>query len=216
MSLPRIFKNSHVSKLHQFIKQYSFATVISQGPHLRATHIPLLLFSDQGKFGTLVGHMGKHNDQWKDFDGKRSVLCIFQGPHAYISPTWYKKGPEVPTWNYAMVHASGVPLIIHDKSELLKELNSLINTFEPALLNQTSEAYIPEDYKKSQLDFIVGFRIEIEEIIGKYKLGQTRSLEDQEGVYAGLSNHTKDADAIALARFMDEHDLLPEKLKSTA
>lgn len=209
MSLPRIFKNLHIDKLHQFIKQYHFATIISHDTSFRTTHIPMLLFPEQGKYGTLIGHMGKHNEQWKDFDGKRSVLCIFHGPHAYISPTWYKQRPEVPTWNYAMVHAHGVPRIIHDKEALLKELNHLIATFEPNLLNQDSEIYIPETYKKSQLDFIVGFRIEIEELIGKYKLGQNRSLEDQQGVFAGLSNHPQDTDALALATFMKEHDLLP-------
>lgn len=204
MYLPFVFKNSNVAQLHSFMKRYNFCSVISHSSSIRVSHLPLILLPEEGKYGTLVGHMAKANDQWKDFDGSSSILCIFSGPHAYISPSWYKKKPGVPTWNYAVVHAVGIPKLIEDKDQLQKIMDQTISYFEPSLHSQNSDAYIPESYKNMQLDYIIGFKIEIQELVGKFKLGQNRSDEDQKSLVEGLSRQD-DHESKQLADFITHY-----------
>src|SRR3984885_15550110 len=87
-------------KTLQFIEKFNFATLVSHNKVFHVTHIPLFLERSQGHYGTLTGHISKNNPHLKDFDGSHETLCIFNGPHAYISPTWYSSSPNVPTWNY--------------------------------------------------------------------------------------------------------------------
>lgn len=187
MHVPPAFNNNNIKQLHSLMKAHGFCTVISHSSSIRVSHLPLLLLPEQGKYGTLLGHMARANDHWKDFDGTRSVLCIFNGPHAYISPSWYKNKPAVPTWNYAVVHAHGIAKLIEDKQEFQKIMDQTISHYDPSLHDQESEDYLSESYKNSMLDYIVGFRIEIQELTGKFKLGQNRSDEDQRGLVEGLS-----------------------------
>lgn len=199
--IPPLFKNTDISKLHDFIKTYSFATLVSHSSAHRVSHLPLLLLPNEGKYGSLIGHLAKANPQWKDFNGHRKALCIFHGPHAYVSPTWYQNKPEVPTWNYAVVHAQGVPIVINDKEELAKLIDDFISLYEPGLHDFSSSNYLPKNFKDLQLEYIVGFKLEIEELVGKFKLGQNRSKGDQEGMLAGLSSKT-DNESQQLAKFI--------------
>src|SRR5262245_24951124 len=104
--------------LHDFMDEYSFVDLVTTTPSLRITHIPALLDRRQGNYGTICGHISRNNVQRQAFDGKQNGVIVFRGAHAYISPTWYSKPEAVPTWNFAVVHASGKLEPIEDKKEL--------------------------------------------------------------------------------------------------
>jgi transcriptional regulator len=199
---PRSFQESDLPTLHAFMKQHSFATVISHGAELNVTHLPLMLAPDRGDKGTLMGHVARANPHWKDFDGERPVLCVFHGPHAYISPTWYKVRPSVPTWNYAVVHARGKPRLIESRAELSKLIDLTISEYEPTLGAPGNEAYPPDEARAQLLEHIVGFELPIDELQGKFKLGQNRSAEDQSGIMEALT--VQGGESLALLKLMRE------------
>jgi predicted FMN-binding regulatory protein PaiB len=64
-----------------------------------------------------------------------------------------------------------------------------------------SPAHIPHDYKDAQTDYNIGFEIPITELVGKFKLGQNRSNEDQQGLIEGLTNQ-QDPESKMLADFI--------------
>src|SRR5260370_40830619 len=119
MYIPKAFREDDIKTLHTFMREYSFATLVTQQEGMPfASHLPFLLDREQGPYGTLLAHMARANPQWRDFDGTQEALVIFQGPHAYISPSWYQASLSVPTWNYAVAHAYGQPRIIEDQAIL--------------------------------------------------------------------------------------------------
>jgi len=116
--LPPAFKVTDVARLHDFIKKYNFCTLITHTTdNVSISHLPLMLDTTVAPYGVLIGHMAKANPQWKEFS-EGHTTCVFNGPHAYISPRWYKDTPEAPTWNYANVYASGTPRLIQDKNRI--------------------------------------------------------------------------------------------------
>jgi transcriptional regulator len=171
---------------------------------MNVSHLPLVLERSEGKYGTLIGHVAKANEHWKDFDGERSAVCIFHGPHAYVSPIWYEVSPAVPTWNYAVVHATGRPRLVTTKEHLARVIDRVVATFEPSLLDENGNFAQPAAYKAQMLDHIVGFEIEIEQLLGKFKLSQNRSPADRRGVMQGLARQSDD-DATRLLQFMQVH-----------
>ena len=178
-----------------FIDQFSFGSLISS--ELVGTHLPFILKREEGAFGTLYGHFARANPHWRSVEGQ-DVLVIFNGPHAYISPAWYAKGPAVPTWNYAAVHAYGT-LDLLTAEQTLDCVEELVARHDPAL--STYPDLMPETFKQKLLKGIVGFRIELIRLEGKWKLGQHRSRDDQAGVYSHLSD-SESLEAQALARYM--------------
>ena len=143
--------------------------------------------------------MAKANPHHKDLQGQR-VLVIFNGPHAYISPSWYVRAPAVPTWNYAAVHCYGkIELISDDENHSAME--ELVRKYEPSLLDNPE--IMPADYQQRLRQAVVGFKVVVDEIQAKEKLGQHRKQEDQQGVYAALQN-SPSADARLLAAYMRE------------
>lgn len=164
----------------ELVERHDFGVLV--GPGLEATHLPLLLERSEGEFGTLYGHFARANPHWRTLNGNRA-LAIFSGPHAYISPTWYASRPAVPTWNYLAVHATGSVELLDDESTRRLLERSLAH-FEPALLDSLSRE--PGYVEKMQAG-VAGFRLRIESLTGKAKLGRQRSLADQEGVEAALA-----------------------------
>lgn len=141
--------------------------------------------------------MARANPLWKEFDGQR-VLAIFQGPHSYVSPTWYQTAPAVPTWNYTSVHCYGnVSLLSVDELRIVME--ALVHKFEPTL--QAQKEIMPRAFIERKLKGIIGFKIEIEEFQAKEKLGQHRSQADQRGTLQGLIN-SQSSESVALADYM--------------
>src|SRR6266446_5767491 len=116
--------------LHDFMDEYSFVDLVTATPGIRITHIPVLLDRTAGNYGTIFGHISRQNPQSKTFERHESAVVVFHGPHSYISPTWYAKTEVVPTWNFAVVHASGKLKAITDRKALHDLLAKLINKFE--------------------------------------------------------------------------------------
>src|SRR5262245_1309411 len=131
MYIPQAFRVTDPQILHEFIARNSFATLISivEGKPF-ATHLPLLFDGARSAQGALLGHVARANPQWRAFDGQQEALAIFQGPHAYVSPSWYASSPAVPTWNYTAVHVYGVPRVIDDEQAFSDLLDRLIAVYE--------------------------------------------------------------------------------------
>jgi transcriptional regulator len=186
MYMPKLFQEKDRATLHQLMQTYSFATLVTLQDGLPyASHVPLLLRPDDGPYGTLVGHLARANPQWRHFDPDHEVLVIFQGPHTYVSPSWYEVHPSVPTWNYTAVHAYGTPRIIEEHGEFYDTLSDLVQVYE-APSAQPWRFELPDDYVQKMMRAIVGVSIRITRLEGKYKLSQNRSPEDQRRVAAVL------------------------------
>jgi len=199
--IPDAFGETDQAALHQLIRDNSFATLIAHsGGALFASHLPLLLDSARGDCGTLRGHMARANPQWRDFKDGAEALAIFQGPHAYISPSWYETHPSVPTWNYVAVHAYGIPRSIEDRAELRDLLTASVRLYESGF-EQPWEFDLPEDFAEKMINMIVGFEIPIGRLEGKFKLNQNRSAADRRGVIRALER-SPDPVARAIAELM--------------
>lgn len=207
MYLPPAFRVENASKLAEFIRKNSFGTLVTQeGNAPFASHLPMLFRPNRGGHGTLVSHMARANPQWRHFAEGGEVLAIFHGPHGYISPSWYETELAVPTWNYAAVHAYGVPRILDDPAEVVALLDETVAEYESAF-EKPWRGDLPEDFRDKLMQGIVAFEIPVHRIEGKFKLGQNRSAADLKGVFEALSG-SGDAGDLALARMMaDECNL---------
>jgi transcriptional regulator len=177
-----------------FIERYGFATVV--GPDRLATPMPLVLDRVNR---TLTGHFARANPHAHSID-TASILAIFQGPHAYVSPTWLDRAPAVPTWNYGAVHVTGTARVL-DRVGSRNAVLAVTRQYEPALLERRN--VLTEEYTERLLAAVTGFAIDIETIEGKLKLGQEKPAPQQRGVVAGLER-TPRPDAAGLLDLMRE------------
>jgi transcriptional regulator len=190
MYIPKSNAEADIAVLYQFIRDNNFAALVTHHDgQLTASHIPFMLDAERG---LLRGHLARANDQWKQF-GQAEALVIFQGTHAYISPTWYETHPSVPTWNYAIVHVHGVPAVIEDQALVEPMLRELVANHEQGRDPEWTMD-LPEDYLRGMMQAIVAFEIPIARIEGKYKLSQNRSEADQESVIANLEKSSAPLD----------------------
>ena len=184
MYIPHYYKNENVEEIREFLRKNSFGILINQvNGKPWATHIPLELDKDENDKDILVSHISKANLQWKEFKKQPEVLCIFNGPHSYISSSWYKE-EEVPTWDYIAVHVYGKIVILEEKA-VMESLHKLVAKYEkkskkPISLKEMS----PKTLR--QVKGIVGFKIEITDIQAAYKLSQTRP-EDHDAIIKNLN-----------------------------
>jgi transcriptional regulator len=196
MYIPKHFREDDLNTLHDLMGTYSFATLITQHEGLPfATHLPFILDTKRGPYGTLLAHMARANPQWHDFSSQQEALVIFQGPHAYVSPSWYEVELSVPTWNYAAAHAYGIPNILEDGEELYRLLKILTETHESQFENPWP-FQLPDDYLQKMMRGIVAFEIEITRLEGKFKMSQNRSESERENVIAAL-NESPDTQPVA-------------------
>src|SRR5579885_2727039 len=201
MYIPKAFREDDLEKLHKLMQEYSFAALVTQQDGVPvATHLPFLLDMERGQYGTLMAHMARANPQWRTFDSGQEALVIFQGPHAYISPSWYEVELSVPTWNYAAVHVYGYPRLIEDPQVLYSELKALIETHESQFKHPWPFA-LPADYTEKMMRGTVGFTLEITRIEGKYKLSQNRTPSERARVIAALETTHPD-----VAQLMKERE----------
>lgn len=186
MYVPSYFAQTDAGVLHQLMRRYGFATLVtvSDGAPF-ASHLPLLVDVERGPHGTLLGHVARANPQWRSF-GEAEALAIFQGPHAYVSPSWYAGGPNVPTWNYAVVHAYGVPRLVEERAAARAVIERLVTTYEGGRVVPWETASLAGDFVDGLMKAIVVFEVPIARLEGKYKLSQNKSAEDRRGVVAGL------------------------------
>lgn len=198
-----ILKNMEMTEaqaISAFIADHGFGVLISAD--LSGTHLPFIYEAEEGDFGCLYGHFARANPHWQGVENQR-VLVIFNGPHSYISPTWYNSKPAVPTWNYAAVHCYGVlTLLSEDENE--QAMNQLVEKYEPELIDTPD--LMPRDYQARLRHAVVGFKIVADEIHAKEKLGQHRKVADQEGVFSAL-RESKHPDSVALASYMQKRRL---------
>ncbi|GAB5474275.1 MAG: protease synthase/sporulation negative transcriptional regulator PaiB [Maribacter sp.] len=172
MYTPDHYKNEDIDQIKVFLRQHSFGILVTTADKKPwATHIPLELDTDTEGHDILVGHIAKANPQWQHFKENEQVLCIFNGPHSYISSSWYA-AEEVPTWNYIAVHVYGT-LTLLDEKAVLASLHKLVDNYEKASKNPISLHDISPKTMR-QIKGIVGFQIKVTDIQATYKLSQGR------------------------------------------
>ena len=201
MYIPVSHRVGDRKKIDAFIHGHGFATIIThQDGALSASHLPVLLDESPDGRGALRSHMARANPQWQQFVPDREVLCIFQGPHSYISPSWYVMQHTVPTWNYTVVHVYGVAKIVGDLAALKKIVCDTTQKYESSR-REPWRMPLSESELDAMCQAIVGFRIEITRVEAKFKLGQNRWQEDQDKMLEGLGG-ASDAGSRALADFI--------------
>lgn len=205
MYIPKAFREDDLETVYALMRNYNFATLITtQNGVPLASHLPFLLDTERGPHGTLMAHMARPNPQWQSFDSTQEALVIFQGPHTYISPSWYEDDVEqsVPTWNYAVVHAYGRPQLIEDTARLYSILQATVQTFE-GHFERPWEVQPLNGYMQNKMRGIVGFEIPITRLEGKFKLSQNRSVNDQVQV-AGVLKNSADELSAGVAQLMSK------------
>ncbi len=171
--------------LHDFMDEFAFVELVTSCSGIRISHIPVLLDRGIGNYGTLYGHISRQNPQAEAFDGQHPAVIVFRGPHSYISPTWYATTEAVPTWNFAVVQATGKLKAIMDEKTLRDLLTRLIQKFEHEK-SDYNLGKLPDTFTRRMIAGIVGFEMEIQRLEGKFKLGQERSDADRKGILRGL------------------------------
>jgi transcriptional regulator len=189
MYIHKYYREENRAKILEFLRQNDFATLVAfDGEKPVASHL-LMEVMEEGEELFVNGHMSKANDLWKMLDKNPEVLVIFQGPHTYISPTWYNH-VNVPTWNYQSVHVYGKPQVITDKSAAYGILKRLMDRYEPSGPS-TMEA-LPKDFVDKEMRGIVAFQIEVTNIEASYKLSQNRDDESYQNIVEQLEKRTDD------------------------
>lgn len=200
MYIPTQYRMDHDEAI-QMMKSYPFALLISVDGHLPlATHLPLEIREQDGKIYA-TGHIAYGNMQKNTLDDNRDVLLIFQGPHAYISSSWYTI-EEVPTWDYLVVHAYGKARVITE-DELKSALTTMLTHYESNSENGRLWHTFDPKLLESEMKGIVGFEIEITSIQAAAKMSQNRSDTDYQSIVVelGKSNELRD---VQVAEWMRE------------
>ncbi len=186
MFIPNHFKNENLEEVRAFIKENSFGILITSSSNkILGTHIPLELEDDQNGNEVIYGHVSKANSQWKSFENNEEVMLIFNGPHAYVSSSWYDH-ENVPTWNYIAIHVYGKMQIL-EENELLYALNKLVDKYESGMENPVRVPDLSDETMK-QMKGIIGFKVTISEIQAAYKLSQNRNREDYNEIVGKLND----------------------------
>lgn len=194
MFTPTQYKNEDLNEIKDFLKSNSFGILVNQVDGKPwATHIPLELAIDSEGNDILVGHIAKANPQWKYFQEDAQVLCIFNGPHSYVSSSWYTE-EEVPTWNYIAVHVYGT-LKIQSEEALLGSLHKLVDKYERDSKEPVSSRDMSPKTMR-QIKGVVGFEINVEDIQATYKLSQGRE-HDHPKIITELEERDTGSKAIA-------------------
>jgi transcriptional regulator len=196
MYTPKFNQIADRGLLIEAMRAYSFAILFGPGQELRATHLPLLV-KDEGEHGTLLGHFARANPHWKELAG-RETMVVFPGPHSYVSPAHYTEPLSVPTWNYIAIHAYGTLSLIEDEDGRNHLVEQLIEANETAYLERWRA--MPDGFRRTMLAGIMGFRIPIVRIEGKFKISQNRAPEERRNVEAAQAAGS--ANEQELARWM--------------
>jgi len=188
MYTPSSFEVTDEDMLYEFMEKYSFAILFSHVNRVpTATHLPLLV--DRNK-GCLYGHMAKANPQWQGI--KEDVLVVFNGPHTYISPSWYETNQAVPTWNYTAVHVTGKFSVIENQDHMLPILEKTTSTYESDMEHPWKMDSLDSKLLDKLTEAIDGFKINISNIEGKWKLSQNHSVERRQRVISALEKFSDD------------------------
>jgi transcriptional regulator len=199
MYTPKLNRVAEREILIEAMRAYSFAILFSlqslpeDTSRQIATHLPLVV-KDEGPHGLLEGHFAHANPHWQSLAG-REALVVFSGPHSYVSPGLYVDPLSVPTWNYIAVHAYGTLELIEDEPAKDTLLAGLIQVHEPAFAEKWRA--MPENFRRSMLAGIMGFRFPIARIEGKFKISQNRDEAERRNVHAAHAAGSPDEQALA-------------------
>lgn len=209
MFVPAEYRVDDEERLWEVVGAHGFATIVSaeDGRAPQATWIPHLVRDDEAGRRRLWAHMARANPQWRTFRPDREVLSIFQGPDAYVSPSWYVNGPYVPTWNYVLVHVHGYPRLLGPGDEARTRW----------LLEQTVEEYerrmhlpwqldVPERFFARLMRQVAAFEVVVTRIEGQFKLSQDKPEADRRAVIAALAEGDDPASRQIARLMLDELD----------
>ena len=189
------------TELLEFMRANNFVLLVTgTGGTLHASHLPVTI-EDSAEGLKIDMHMARNNAQWREFFDEE-VLVVFSGPHAYISPRWYEQKPRVPTWNYAAVHAYGIPRVISEKDAKRASQRRLIASLDPQWLPKFDT--LPAEYVSSMLEGIVNFEIPVARIETRWKLSQNRGRREMELIAAAL-DQSDDSVERSLAALTRKH-----------
>jgi transcriptional regulator len=189
-----------------FMRANNFALLVTgTGGTLHGSHLPVLVHEREGGIA-LDMHMARNNPQWEEFFDDQEVMVVFSGPHAYVSPRWYEEKERVPTWNYAAVHAYGLPKINSERKAKHESQRRLVAAMDPQWLPEFDK--LSDKYVTMMLDGIVNFEISVTRIETRWKLSQNRSRREMELIAAQLDK-SPDSVEKALAALTRRH-LPPE------
>lgn len=198
MYIPPLNLEQRTEVIHDYIDAHPFATLVTatpDGPF--ATHLPVLLDRSPGGHGALHAHLSRANPHHKR-PVLGEALVIFQGPDAYITPTWYaskaEHGKVVPTWNYVAVHAYGTLRFIEDLDFLRSHLETLTARVESSRTPSWSQSDAPPEFIAQMEKGIVGVELAITRLEGKWKMSQNRPAADIDGVVRGLAASLSERD----------------------
>ena len=186
------FLEDRLDVLHAAIRGLAFGMLVTRtADNFATTYLPFEIDAERGTSGTLVGHLARYNPQWQVPAAGAQAMVVFQGPHGYVSPSWYpgkRTDPrQVPTWDYLAVEARGTLVTFEDDVRLLDLLTRLTERNEAGREHRWHVSDAPEDYVRKEMRHIVGIELQIESLIGRYKLSQNRDALDCEGARAGLA-----------------------------
>jgi transcriptional regulator len=200
MYTPKFNQVTDRNILIEAMRAYSFAILF--GPQLQATHLPLIV-KEEGEQVVLLGHFARANPHWAALSG-HETLVVFPGPHSYVSPSNYTEPLSVPTWNYIAVHAYGTLEVVEDETGKNDLVEALVQVNEPAYRDQWRA--MPDGFRRTMLAGIVGFRIPVTRLEGKFKISQNRAETERRNVYAAQTAGS--SDERELARWMKR--LIPQ------
>lgn len=181
MYVPEAFREPDPLVLRSLIAEHPFATLVTSaeaGP--KVSHIPMYCLEEAGRL-FLVGHLAKANDHWRCLEGKSTA--VFHGPHAYVSARWYGTRNVVPTWNYVAVHVTG-SLAATGREELEAILDLMLRRHEG-----DAEAFadiLDRDVRDALAGHIVGVKMAVDRMEGKWKLSQNKGPEARRRIVEGL------------------------------
>ncbi|MGL5812899.1 MAG: FMN-binding negative transcriptional regulator [Aeromonas sp.] len=203
MYLPPHFAVTEPEALHALMRAHPLGALITHGEGgLDANHLPFEFDAEEGVHGVLRAHVARNNPLWQEVTDGQEVLVIFKAADGYVSPNWYPSKQEhhkqVPTWNYAVVHAHGRIRVRDDARFVRRLLANLTRVHEAAEPKPWKMADAPRDYLEAMVAAVVGIEIEISGLVGKFKLSQNKEAADRQGVVDALQAKGK----LALAEAM--------------
>lgn len=202
MYIPKHYLTTDKEEILNFIKTYSFATIITVKNNFQtATHLPFVVTETENEI-ILTSHFAKANSQWMEITSN-NVLVIFTEPHAYISPKHYDSEMNVPTWNYLAIHVYGKGKVITEQDKSFAVLDSMINNFEKEYKTQWDK--LPVDYKTKMLNGIVTFEILVTDIQAKKKLSQNKKATERQRIISTFEKNNNDNEK-AIAEFMKQNE----------
>jgi transcriptional regulator len=201
MYIPKINLATDRDEIVAFMKQFSFATIITAKDNMPiASHLPFIV-TIHGDNIVLTSHFAKANEQWADIENNKALI-IFSEPHAYISPKNYDKELNVPTWNYISIHAYGQGKLITETENTFEVLEATIDNYDPSYRQQWNN--LPEEYKLKMSNGIVAFEILVTDLQAKKKLSQNRTDTEKQKIIDTLSKSNDTNDQL-IADFMKKN-----------